>query len=171
MNDYARRNVSRSSSSNSRKSRRGRKVGGAADNPNSFAVPTSCTNSDLNYQFTESSEFRGMAGDSNLLTGATVPTNWYQSFMNWFNGKNTILAPTYRDVLNQPSLQLNCAGNSCAPVQMNAVDPVNSTGSVGSIVTLNGKPVDGNQATFQVYATVDNSYVPPARTLPQDQRA
>lgn len=91
---------------------------------------------DVNYLYTDTSEYRGTTGDSNILTGSSNPPSMYQKFMDWFNGKTTIFTPSYSDVTNPSGAQLQCAGNSCAVTQTasNIVPKLDNKITVGTIV-------------------------------------
>lgn len=112
---------------------------------------------DINYLYTDTNEYRGTTGDSNILTGSSVPPTMYQKFMDWFNGKTTIFTPSMMDVTNQPSAQLQCSGNSCSVSTVNNVVPnFENSAKVGTIVD---PKIDGGEVTVSAFPSIaiDNS--------------
>jgi len=126
---------------------------------------------EVSYNYTDTNEYRGITGDSNILTGASNPPSMYQKFLDWFNGKTTIFTPSYADVTNNATAQLQCAGNSCAPITTtkNIVPNLSATTEIGTIID---PTVDGAAITTQAFPVVSdagNVSIPPV--LPTLNRA
>lgn len=147
----------------SRRQRRQR--GGYDSSAPAFSTNSNYPNTQLGALYDDYFKYRGQTGDSNILTGSQVPPTWYQNFLSWYDGKSTVFVPSYNDSLNYPTLQTQCSGTSCAPMNITVQDPQSAVGTMGAL-TNNDQPVN-----YQLYQNVDTSYVPPSKVLPPMQRA
>jgi len=79
--------------------------------------PSPCSNNTnyAPYEYDSFNRWRGNAGDSIPIAGATVPMNPLQRATNWFNGKSTLFTPSAFDSTSQTKVQYQSQNTNQSP--------------------------------------------------------
>jgi hypothetical protein len=128
-------------------------VGGAESSCASVPAPLDSTQDSY-------SEYRGTSGDSNKITGSTIPQNSFQKIQNWWEGETTLFSPTRGDVSHNPDLQTSWTNTDSQTIRSSSFPSF--TNSQYSVQNIDG---NGTKDT-NVFAPYVASETDPAQTIP-----